>query len=146
MKRSLIFVLEGALWVLFVATAWAGPPAENQKIPFHELTVKSLLGGLQSGNDGVEQGAAFMLGDLKVERAVIPLMSILKSSDDAKSRIVAALSLCRIGDDRGTFAVKRAALFDDDARVRATCAWFYNEYVKSGTFLITYASRSNDSN
>ena len=57
MKRSLIVALEGVLWALFVATACAGPPTESQKIPYHELTVKSLLGGLNSGNDGVEVGA-----------------------------------------------------------------------------------------
>lgn len=144
MKRTVMFGLAALLWVLFAAIAVARPSADTQKNSYDELTVKSLLGGLDCGNCGVEVGAAFLLGDLKIQKAVIPLMSMLKTSENNQARIVAALSLCRIGDERGTFAVKRAALFDDDARVRATCAWFYNEYVKAGTFRIYYADKATE--
>ena len=144
MKRIMTYGLEALLWVLFAATACARPSADTQKYPYDENTVKSLIGGLNCGNCGVQRDAAFMLGDLKIDEAVIPLMSVLKSADDNEARIIAALSLCRIGDERGTFAVKRAALFDDDARVRATCAWFYNEYVKAGTFRLVYAQPTDE--
>jgi len=75
-----------------------------------------------------------MLGEQKVTRAVVPLMNMLHSDDEESSRIVAALSLCRIGEARGVYAVRQAAKFDKSERVQRVCAWFYNEYVQPGSF------------
>ncbi len=61
-------------------------------------------------------------------------MQMLRNEEDESSRIIAALSLCRIGDPRGVYAVKGAAKFDDSEKVRTLCAWFYNQYVKPGSF------------
>jgi hypothetical protein len=76
----------------------------------------------------------FSLGEMRSDRAVIPLMKVLHEGQTDQERIVAALALCLIGDGRGEYAVKRAARFDDSDRVRQTAAWFYNEYVRDGTF------------
>ncbi len=136
MKR---FAMVGAamlLCVLLAATASARPPVEPKAGHLQELTEKTLLNGLNCENCGVRASAAYMLGDLKIESAVIPLMSILKGAPDEKGRIIAALSLCKIGDARGLFAVKRAAAFDESEHVRLVCSWYYNEYVKPGTFKI----------
>lgn len=84
-----------------------------------------------------KEKAAFLLGSQKCPKAVIPLMTMLHQDKEESSRIVAALSLCLLGDERGTFAVKRAAQFDDSARVRMLCAWYYNQYVSEGTFSIS---------
>jgi hypothetical protein len=59
---------------------------------------------------------------------------MLRSSRRDSERIVAALALCRIGDGRGTFAVRQAAKFDDSNQVRNACAFFYNQYVEAGSF------------
>jgi hypothetical protein len=99
-----------------------------------ELIAINLLNGLASDNKGVRESSAFMLGEERVIRAVVPLMKILRDGEDESSRIVAALSLCRIGDPRGVYAVRQAARFDDSERVRTLSAWFYNQYVKPGSF------------
>lgn len=99
-----------------------------------EVVVTNLMNGLASGNRGLKESAAFMLGEEKATRAVVPLMQMLRSADDESSRIVAALSLCRIGEPRGVYAVRQAARFDESERVRTLCAWFYNQYVQPGSF------------
>jgi hypothetical protein len=53
---------------------------------------------------------------------------------EEECRVVAALALCRIGDARGTFAVKQAVRFDKSERVQKLAAWFYDQYVKPGTY------------
>ena len=98
------------------------------------LAETNLLLALECEMCGVKESAAFTLGDLKCDRAVIPLMRMLKNAELENHRIIAALSLCKIGDARGVFAVKQAVRFDDSERVRRACAWFYNEYVQPGTF------------
>jgi hypothetical protein len=59
---------------------------------------------------------------------------MLHGGQSESCRIVAALSLCMLGDARGTYAVKRAATFDASQKVRTLCAWFYNQYVREGSF------------
>jgi hypothetical protein len=86
---------------------------------------ENLLIGLNSNNYGLKTSSAQILGDIKSEKAVIPLMRILKSSDDEKFRIVAALSLYKIQNPRGLFAVRQAAKFDPSNRVKKLCLNFY---------------------
>jgi hypothetical protein len=99
-----------------------------------DIVVTNLMNGLVSQNRGLKESAAFMLGEEKATRAVVPLMQMLRGGEEESSRIVAALSLCRIGDPRGVYAVKQAAKFDESERVRTLCAWFYNQYVQPGSF------------
>ena len=85
----------------------------------------NLLIALNSNNYGLRTSAAQVLGDIKSEKAVIPLMRILKSSGDENLRIVAALSLYKIQNPRGLFAVRQAVKFDESTRVRKLCLNFY---------------------
>ncbi len=105
------------------------PPNVNKAI-----VEENLLIGLASGNLGLQRSAALMLGKIKSDRAVIPLMAVLHNSDQESLRIAAAYALCRIGDARGTFAVRRAVKFDDCCKVQNTCAWYYETMVSPGTF------------
>ena len=56
-------------------------------------------------------------------------MKILKNSVEEELRIGAALSLLKIGDARGIYAIKRAIQFDESKRVRDICSKFYNNYL-----------------
>jgi HEAT repeat protein len=98
------------------------------------LVEDNLLVGLASDNLGLQRGSALMLGQIEAERAVIPLMAMLHENADANLRVAAAWALCRIGDARGVFAVRRAVKFDPSQKVRDACAWYYDTYVKHGTF------------
>ncbi len=90
-----------------------------------ELAEASLIEGINSANNGLMVSSATMLGELKSNKAVVPLMNILRSSSNAAERISAAQALVKIGDARGVYAVKKAAEYDENQRVRDLCAKFY---------------------
>jgi len=124
-----IAVFAVGLGNLSYASAKLDPGSEK-----YEMAETNLLIGLQSDNQGLRESSAFMLGELKSAKAVIPLMNILRSEEHESSRVVAALALCRIGDARGVYAVKQATKFDDSQFVQQKCAWFYDQYVQPGSF------------
>jgi len=127
MKKVLVPVIA----ILLASTALAGGHQSSSAIS--DAAEHNLLMALSSENYGLQESAAYLLGEMNSDRAVIPLMRMLRS-DRQSARIVAALALCRIGDARGVYAVKRASRFDDDAQVRQRCAWFYEQYVAPGSF------------
>ena len=134
MNRGGKFFLAAVLTVAMVVPARGSDPGPDEVEARKCKAIPNLLIAIQSDNEGLRESATYLLGEFKCEKAVLPLMSILRGSESESSRIVAALALCRIGDSRGVYAVKRAALFDDSPEVQNRCAWFYNAYVKEGTF------------
>ena len=131
-------VLRAAAVCALVAGITGQAPATDKVQVTPRVTKESiainLMNGLTSENKGVRESAAFMLGEEKITRAIVPLMKMLRDSEEESSRIVAALSLCRLGEPRGVYAVRMAAKFDNSEKVRTLCAWFYNQYVKPGSF------------
>ena len=128
--------------MLGATLAYAGPGDVSRPSPDMEMTEAKLLDDVRCDDCQKRDNAMFDLGELRSEKAVIPLMAVLHSEADETSRIVAALALCRIGDPRGTYAVKRAAKFDDSEKVRTLSAWFYTTYVDEGSFEFKPSSRS----
>ncbi len=120
--------------IFSAALAYAGPGDVTRPAPDLELTEAKLLDDVHCENCQTKESAIFDLGELRSEKAVIPLMDVLHSDAEESTRLVAALALCRIGDARGTYAVKRAATFDGSEKVRKVSAWFYNTYVREGSF------------
>jgi hypothetical protein len=94
-----------------------------------DLIITNLMNGINSGNQGLRMCSAYFLGEFKSDEAVIPLMKILKSDENEESRIMSALSLLKIGDARGLFAIKQAIQFDESERVRKMCSIFYQDYL-----------------
>jgi hypothetical protein len=136
------------LLIAAVAVAVTMQAIGGDKVPVTPRVTKeavaiNLMNGLASDNKGVRESSAFMLGEEKVTRAVVPLMKMLKDSDEESSRIVAALALCRMGEPRGAYAVRMAAKFDNSRRVRTLCAWFYEQYVQPGTFAFAPEASEN---
>jgi len=58
-----------------------------------------LIKSLEDENIGIRTSAAVLLGDRKVVDAVKPLVNMLENEKDYSARIVAAISLYKIGDD-----------------------------------------------
>lgn len=100
---------------------------KNKTSCTYEQVEENLIVGVQSDNLGLRVSAAYFLGEIKSEKSVIPLMKMLKSSDNEKERIMAALSLYKINTAIGNFAVKRRAIFDDSQRVRNLCNIFHKQ-------------------
>lgn len=125
--KNLFRVLFVSLFTLVAAQAGTVPPAMNEVQK--AAVVENLLAGLDSGNDGLMISSAQFLGELEDGSSVIPLMKLLHESKNDGVRIAAALSLIKIGDLRGVFAVKQAVRFDESAAVRNMCSIFYRAYL-----------------
>lgn len=98
-----------------------------------EACFETLQQGLNSDNTGLIAGCAYMSGELRCERSIIPLMKMLHNSESEELRILAALSLYKIGDSRGIFAIKQSIKFDESERVQRMCSIFYNAYLGKDT-------------
>jgi hypothetical protein len=138
MKTFVRVLVAGIFVAAFALNASAAEDTHGLTPEKYALAEQNLLIGIASENQGLQESAACMLGELKSQKAVIPLMNMLREGKSESSRIVAALALCRIGDLRGVYAVKRATAFDESELVQQRCAWFYNEYVQAGTFDIAF--------
>ena len=95
-----------------------------------EACFETLQQGLTSDNLGVQAGCAYMVGELCCHRGVVCLLKLLRSSPSEELRILAALSLYKIGDSRGIYAIKQAIRFDESERVSRLCEKFYRAYLQ----------------
>ncbi|MGE5429574.1 MAG: HEAT repeat domain-containing protein [Syntrophomonadaceae bacterium] len=124
MKRIAV-ILSAALCVLFLG--FSNARANDNPGPHQDE--ESLLKSIKSDNFDERVNSAFTLGELKSSKALIPLLSMLHNETADGARIMAALSLYKIGNAQGLYAIARAAEFDKSERVRKMCANFYNDYV-----------------
>jgi hypothetical protein len=92
----------------------------------HQIVYKNPLKGLHSSDEDIRLDCAFSLGKIKSEKAVLPLMKLLRDDPSDAVRIVAAQSLIEIGDPRGIFLVGRSAKFNSSEHVRTLCEKFYS--------------------
>lgn len=124
-------LLSGLLVIVFAITSFGvvRPYPVKKKMMDRDLVITNLINGINSENQGLKTSSTYFLGEIKADEAVIPLMNILKSDDNEESRIMAALSLVKIGDRRGIFAIKQAIKFDSSERVQKMCSIFYQNYL-----------------
>ncbi len=126
MYKSTI-TLTGLVLFFFVMTSYGFDKSELENTETKKAAVKNLLAGLESDNFGLRTSSAFMLGEIKAEEAVLPLMHMLTTEESEDARIVAALALYKIDNPKGIFAVRQAIKFDGSGRVRKMCTNFYCE-------------------
>lgn len=89
----------------------------------------NLLTGLKSDNEGLRTSCAYFLGEYKSEKAVLDLLKMLRDDDCYAARIVAALSLIKIGNRQAIYMVQRTSLFNDYEGVRKMTEKFYLSYL-----------------
>ena len=104
------------------------PPTKKNPLN-RDLVITNLMNGVKSGNQGLRMSSVYFLGELKSDEAVLPLMKILKSEENEVERIMAGLSLLKIDDSRGIFAIKQAIKYDECERVRKMCTIFYQDHL-----------------
>ncbi len=122
--KKLIVVLSLALASILTAQS-----EYQTSLCSYDLIEQNYLEGLKAENCGLRTSCAYFLGEMKSEKAVIPLMGLLNSCPKVEVKLVAALSLIKIGDERGIFLVKRQAKFNNIERVRLLCERLYNSYI-----------------
>ncbi len=123
MKNMIKYFVAIVVTLTFAFTSYAAEPTSAAKKSTNAFE-QNLLVGLGSDNEGLQTSAAYYLGEIKSNKAVLPLMKILHSSQSEDARIMAALSLYKIGDERGLFAVKENGRFDESEKVRRMCENF----------------------
>lgn len=130
--KSTSFVFAVILALVFAIPGYSGGDEINGK-KINQNTIKSLLIGLESENIGLKTSSAYLLGELKIHEAVIPLMKVLKTCNCDEARIAAALALYKIGTPLAIFAVKQAGIFDESERVSRMANNFYSDYLRNKT-------------
>ncbi len=124
-KLMLVFLVITVTVILFNAVLYS-QPVPKRSIQLNETQIsENLLIGMKSTNQGLCASSTFLAGELCCKKGVIQLLSLLHNAKCEEIRILAALSLCKIGDARGLYAVKRAAIFDESSRVQRLCNIFY---------------------
>jgi hypothetical protein len=128
MKRSII--LFAVSLILIFSFQILPQETADQNSSEMEACFKTLQQGLNSDNLGLQAGCAYMVGELCCQRSVITLLKLLHNCPSEELRILAALSLYKIGDLRGIFAIKQAIKFDESKRVQRMCEIYYKAYLQ----------------
>jgi HEAT repeat protein len=95
--------------------------SQSQKKELSDKDVENLILCIESENDGIRSWGVFFAGKYQVEETVISLLKILHEDNNVAIRKLAVHSLFRIGDNRGIFAIKGSAKFDESDEVRSLC-------------------------
>jgi len=127
MKTTITTIILSLL-LIAASNALTNPKATTE---IRDNTIESLIIGLNSENLGLRSSSAYMVGELQLSEAVIPLLRILHNEENVELRIAAALALYKIGSPIAINAVKQAIRFDDSKRVSKLCANFYSDYLKN---------------
>jgi HEAT repeat protein len=131
MKRSkLLFAV--SLFLIFSFQIFPQEIADKTSEEM-EACFATLQQGLNSDNAGLIAGCTYMLGEVRCQRSIISLLDMLHNSDSEELRILAALSLYKIGDSRGIYAIKQSIKFDESRRVQRMCEIFYKVYLREDT-------------
>ncbi len=95
---------------------------------YHQVE-QNLLAGINSGNIGLQTSSAYFLGEMKSDRAVIPLLRLVQNGETEEARIIAALSLYKIESKIGMYRLKYLAETDESELARRVFGRIYQKYV-----------------
>lgn len=110
-KLGLVLVL-----TLFLASVLLAHPLSDKQYNQY------LINALQDENVGIRTSAAELLGERKVAEAVEPLIKMLKTEQNTSARIIFAMALYKIGDEKAAAALKQIAAKDKNKTVRHVVA------------------------
>jgi hypothetical protein len=93
----------------------------------YEQAESNYIKGLESDVHNLRMCCAYFLGELKSQKAMIPLMRMFRNEkDDAK--LVAAWSLLKIGDPRGVYLVKSGLDAKECNNIKCMLHFLYMDY------------------
>lgn len=129
MKKLLLVIVVVFSSALIGSTVLYANSPVKKKTSNREIIIENLMNGIRSDNFGLRTSSAFLLGEFKSDEAVIELLSMLHNEESDDARIMAALSLLKIEDPRGIYAIKQAIKFDESERVQKMCEKFYYHFL-----------------
>ncbi len=131
MKKLTTIVTIVLLLTVFASNGFAGDVSGTKKSKMNANAIPSLLDGLASDNLGLKTSCAYLLGEYKITKAIIPLMRVLRNDENEEARIAAALALYKIETPMSINAVKQSIRFDESERVSKLASKFYNNYLRN---------------
>lgn len=115
--------------VTFIAnTAIAQETTQNT---FNKRAIDNLNAGIMSDNSGLRKSSIYFAGKYRVTESVDALVTQLNKIEDPGTKVLIALSLYLIGEQKGLDAVYNLALRDNDSYVRRMCNAIYAEFIKA---------------
>ena len=130
MKRYAALTTFALTLVLLFSSLTLASDKDKTKNLTYDKVETNLLAGLHSHNFGLSVSSAFMLGEIKSDEAVLPLTSMLRDAEDERARIVAAISLIKIGSERSIYVVKQGIRFNESEKVRKMCEHLYYAHLQ----------------
>jgi len=118
---SLVFVI---LTVPLYPQVYASLGSTSTK---YEQVESNYLKGLNSEVHNLKLCCAYFLGELKSQKAVIPLMKIFRE-EKGDAKLIAAWSLLKIGDPRGVYIVKSAIDTKECKDINCMLHFLYTDY------------------
>jgi hypothetical protein len=140
MKRNMnltkAVLIGGMLMVSTLAYAKNDPSELNRK---NKNAVENLKVGIKSDNAGLKKSSIYFAGFYRVAETIPALTEQIKKESDPKTRILIALVLYKIGDEKSIDLVKEMAVKDVNPEVRRMCTCIYDAYVNgnSGSFSLS---------
>ena len=98
------------------------------KDKYYQIEENMLL-GIKSNNTGLQTSCASFLGEMKSDRAMIPLLRLVSKGRTEATRIIAALSLYKIESNIGMYRLKYLAKTDDSELAKRVFDIIYKRYV-----------------
>ena len=140
MKRNMnltkAVLIGGMIMVSSIAYAKNDPSELNRK---NKIAVENLKTGIKSENSGLKRSSIYFAGYYRVAETVPALTEQIKKESDPKTRILIALVLFKIGDEKSIGLVKEMAANDNNPEVRRMCTCIYDAYINgnSGSFSLS---------
>jgi hypothetical protein len=142
-KLTLVFVLIGFALSTSIVFAMEPVKAASAKSAstYNDYSVFSeekydqiednLLTGIKSKNIGLRTSSAYFLGEMKSDKAMIPLLILVQNGGTEESRIIAALSLYKIESKIGMYRLKYLAESDESELAKRVFDRIYKKYVSN---------------
>ena len=130
MKSVLNLGLTFLFTLILVTNSFPAETAKSSTMNKNKI-VLNLINGINSDNSGLKLSSINLAGDLKSSSLVIELLKVFHSNSNEKVRGAAALSLVKIGDERGIKAIEYASRFDESNYIKNLCKTFYSYHKKN---------------
>jgi hypothetical protein len=139
MKRNMnltkAVLIGGMLMVSSFAYAKNDPSERNLK---SKNAVENLKVGIKSDNLGLKKSSIYFAGFYRIAETVPVLTEQLKKETDPKTKILIALVLYKIGDEKSINLVKEMAAKDKNPEVRRMCTCIYDAYVNGNSNSLSF--------
>ena len=140
MKRNMnltkAVLIGGMIMVSSLAYAKNDP---SEIIGKNKNAIENLKVGIKSDNSGLKRSSIYYAGYYGFTETVPTLTEQMKKETDPRTRILIALVLYKIGDEKSIDLIKEMAAKDSNPEVRRMCTCIYDAYMNgnSGSFSLS---------